>query len=273
MIVGRIKEGADGSYLTISAGDYVIGIPKDLARELALSGDESVKREYLLNSAPAHRRALQSCLINRFPVTRADFEAFVLETGYLTDAEREGWGWIAKGGLWIKREGVTWRAPFVDAGDDLYREHGARMPVLQASWNDADAFCRWVSEKTGRSIRLPSEAEWEVSASMRGVPALEAAPLGERVVSYPDSSSYYNAVMDRIDGNGFLPPGVIWEWCADWFAAYPGGAANREYGEVYRVLRGGSLQSHPVQRTREYRFRRCPTARSPYYGFRIAMDV
>ena len=56
----------------------------------------------------------------------------------------------------------------------------------------------------------------------------------------------------------------------NWFDKYPGGDDNDEFGEVYKILRGGSILSHPVQRTKEFRFRRCPTARSPYYGFRIA---
>jgi hypothetical protein len=40
---------------------------------------------------------------------------------------------------------------------------------------------------------------------------------------------------------------------------------------VYKILRGGSLMSLPAQRSREYRFRRCPTARSPFYCFRVAI--
>lgn len=268
----RIGRAGSDDFHAIPAGEYRVGIPRETALHITPPGIHSLKQDYLLSSTPVHTRSLRGCMISRFPVTRADFEAFADDTGHVTDAEREGWGWVADGGRWIKREGVTWRFPFGDGADDVCREHGGRMPVFQASWNDAEAFCGWISGRTGRTVRLPFEAEWEVFAAAAGVPGLAEAPLPERGISSPDFTGYCAAVLESIDGLGFLPAGVLWEWCADWFDAYPGGAPNREYGRVYRVLRGGSLQSHPLQRAREYRFRRCPTARSPYYGFRIALE-
>jgi formylglycine-generating enzyme required for sulfatase activity len=268
----KILRAGGEDFHAVPAGEYVIGIPRETALGISQPGINTLKRDYLLHSAPAHRRSLRACLISRFPVTYADFEAFADDTGHVTDAEREGWGWVAEDGRWMKREGVTWRFPFRDAADELCREHSRRMPVFQASWNDAKAFCAWISVRTGKTVRLPFEAEWEAFAEAAGVPGMAEAPLPERCISSPDFSGYCEAVLESIDGRGFFPAGVLWEWCEDWFDAYPGGAPNREYGRVYKVLRGGSLQSHPFQRAREYRFRRCPTARSPYYGFRIALE-
>ncbi len=77
----------------------------------------------------------------------------------------------------------------------------------------------------------------------------------------------------RMDAGRGIDIGLLWEWTDDWYEPYPGGIDMKDYGTVYKVLRGGSILSLPVQRTREFRLRKCPTARSPYYGFRIASVV
>jgi len=121
-------------------------------------------------------------------------------------------------------------------------------------------------------VRLPLETEWEVFARITGVRSIvEIAPDGPRTVF--DTAGDFFAALEGILNRGASshPSGVLWEWTADWFGAYPGGGPDPDYGEVYRVLRGGSLASHPLQRGREYRFRRCPTARSPFYSFRFAL--
>jgi len=272
IVICMKKRSPQKDFIAIAAGEYDIGIAPENAASIDLPRD-SIRPDYLLNSVPRHRRALRTCMISRFFVSRADFALFVSETGYVTDAEKEGWGWTAEKGMWIKKKGASWRTPFGDEGDDICRECADRLPVFQASWNDAAAFCGWASGKTGKNIALPGEAEWEVFAAAAGVRGVAEVRGSERLISYISSADYCAAVDNRIDGDGHLAPGVLWEWCADWFDAYPAGAPNREFGTVYKVLRGGSLQSHPLQRGREYRFRRCPTARSPYYGFRIAVDA
>ena len=254
----------------LEPGEYFIGIDFDAVERIAPeSADGVIKKTYVVNSSPRHRVRLAGGSISLFAVSLEDFERFVRETGYLTDAEREGWGWIAEKGLWIKRPGLSWRAPFGDDGDAVYHDHAGSIPVLQASWNDASAFCAWLSEKTGREIRLPDEAEWEIFAADRGCVSMTEAITSDDIIEYTGGREYAAALITRVGAERELPHGVLWEWCADWFAGYPGSTHNKEYGSVYRVLRGGSLQSHSLQRGREYRFRRCPTARSPYYGFRL----
>jgi formylglycine-generating enzyme required for sulfatase activity len=170
---------------------------------------------------------------------------------------------------------VSWKRPFGCEADDIYFRNIDTLPVIQITWNDASAYCRWLSGITGKQFRLPLESEWEVFAEKSGVPGIESfSNMPDiRAIRSDTPEDFVSRLIDRVKNNsGYSPSGLLWEWCADWFDAYPGGRRDKDFGTVYRVLRGGSLQSHPVQRSRQYRFRRCPTARSPFYGFRTALS-
>lgn len=259
-------------FIEIPAGMYEIGITGAFLSGVArAAGGEDLPAAYIATAVPHRTVRLERVRLSRFLVTAADFEEFVGSTGFITEAEREGWGWTWEGG-WTKREGLSWRCPF---GGDVDRDYWSGrdfMPALQVSWNDADAWCRWMSGETGESIRLPSEAEWEAFGLLSGVRSISEIPSGETRIAVDTAGDFFEMLSGIFSANAALhPAGVLWEWTADWFGAYPGGGPDADYGEVYRVLRGGSLASHPLQRCREYRFRRCPTARSPFYGFRFAL--
>jgi len=259
-------------FIEIPAGMYEIGITGAFLSGVArAAGGEDLPAAYIATAVPHRTVRLERVRLSRFLVTAADFEEFVGSTGFITEAEREGWGWTWDGG-WTKRDGLSWRRPFGGDADEAYMSARAAMPVLQVSWNDAAAWCAWLSRETGERVRLPLETEWEVFARITGVRSIvEIAPDGPRTVF--DTAGDFFAALEGILNRGASshPSGVLWEWTADWFGAYPGGGPDPDYGEVYRVLRGGSLASHPLQRGREYRFRRCPTARSPFYSFRFAL--
>ena len=90
-----------------------------------------------------------------YEVTVGQFRQFVEATDYRTEAERDGeggWGWTGK--KWDGRKPeFTWRNIGIPQPD--------AYPVVNVSWNDAVAFCQWLSGKEGRTYRLPTEAEWE----------------------------------------------------------------------------------------------------------------
>ncbi len=257
-------------YWVIRSGRYGIGIDEEVIGTMQPDQlPEGIKLEYFYNANPRHEITLKTVQVCRSLVTAAAFQAFVEATGFETLAEKEHWGWVWEKG-WTKREGVSWRNPFGDEADVLYRENTGQLPVLQLCWNDAEAYCDWLTQTRDDLYRLPTEGEWEVFAEMAGVPSLRAADWTEERKEYSRSTDMVEQMMRTLEtcGSGH-PVGLLWEWCEDWFDSYPSGRENKEYGTVYKVLRGGSLQSHPLQRTREYRFRRCPTARSPFYGFRV----
>ncbi|NQT38618.1 MAG: formylglycine-generating enzyme family protein, partial [Planctomycetes bacterium] len=102
-------------------------------------------------------------------VTRGQFAVFVEVAGYLTQAEREGWTFAWNGHVWDKVDGASWRK----VGFDQTDEH----PVVCVSFDDAVAFCRWLTQKTGRKILLPTEAQWEYAARAA---ATAAFPWGDK---------------------------------------------------------------------------------------------
>ena len=246
--------------ISIPAGEYSIGLDRETIESFSagLAGSP-VRKEFLYGSFPRQTVRLDSYCMGRSPVTGDEFARFVADTGYVTEAERDGWGWVWEGS-WLRRDGASWRSPGGAAGDGI---DAGELPVMQVSWNDAAGYCRWLSEATRSAVRLPREAEWEVFAERAGAGKAggEGAPL---------RGEFLDALRAHSRTGRGPGIGLVWEWTDDWYDRYPGGPENRDFGTIYKVLRGGSLSSHPVQRIREYRLRKCPTARSPYYGFRIA---
>lgn len=116
---------------------------------------QSFPREWFVDETPQFEVALEPFLIDRCPVTVAEFRDFVTDTGYQTDAERSGFGMVYGPRFWEERRGASWRRPTgVDRGNDDVDDH----PVVHISWNDACAYAQWARK------RLPTEAEWELAA-------------------------------------------------------------------------------------------------------------
>lgn len=254
---------------SVKAGTYTIGITEHTIKKLLLVLPPDIKADYLYHSYPQHTVDVPKVFIAKRYVTINEFAQFVADTGFVTQAEKDGWSWTWEG-RWTKKEGLWWQKPFGNRElDALYISHADTMCVLQISCNDARAYCEYLTAKTGKKVILPTEYMWEAFASVYGVPGMEQCVelSPNNIINLND---YCNVVVTATKEDE-VPPGMVWEWTDSYFFGYPGCLPHKEYGTTYMVLRGGSLLSHMLQRAREYRFRRCPTARSPFYTFRICV--
>jgi formylglycine-generating enzyme required for sulfatase activity len=209
------------------------------AGELGMGSSEA-----LTVDNPRHRVTLDAFRIDRREVSNARFARFVKATGYVTEAERRGWGHVFDGGGLVEVKGADWQHP---AGPDDTIEGKGDRPVVQVSQHDAVAFCAWAKK------RLPTEAEWECAA---------LGGLGEAKYAWgngpPDGRACFGlgptgrpAAVGTFKPNGFGlydMGGNVAEWCSDWYeqdyyrvspSRNPTGPAS---GRM-RVIRGGSFAS------------------------------
>lgn len=269
----------------VPAGPFLMGsLSSYQTQPIVLSpyGDERPMRAHYLDAYH----------IDVYEVTNSEFSEFVSETDYLTDAEvlDRGRRWAADG--WHDGEGLVWFQPRYQ-GDSI--EARDDHPVVQVSWNDATAYCKWAGK------RLPTEAEWEKAA--RG-PFGQEYPWGEGfdptklnycdkncedlpqfkddggddgyrwtapVGSYPEGRSYYGA---------YDMAGNVWEWVADaygpyyyYYSPYSNPSGPKVKGFERRVVRGGSFTSE-----RGYSRATSRSYDPPYIsffgvGFRCAKDA
>ncbi len=156
---------------------------------------------------------------------------------------------------------------------------GDNRPVENVSWNDCQEFIQKLNQLTGRTFRLPTEAEWEYAA--RG---------GKYHSSYKYSGSNEVDYVAWYSGNGggqthpiktkqpnalglYDMSGNVWEWCSDRYGSYSSGAQTNPQGPMSglsRVLRGGSWGSHARYCRVSYR-NNSPDGRNNSFGFRLLL--
>jgi sulfatase modifying factor 1 len=231
-------------------------------------------------------------------VTRGHFAAFVNDTGYQTEAEKDGkggWGYDAVGKVAQKPE-YTWK----DNGISKTDSH----PVIYVSWNDAVAFINWLSKKEGKPYRLPTEAEWEYCcragsgthfssgdslASLRGFGnVLYASDKGkysnanDTDQGFPfDDGFVYTSPVGQYKANRFGlydMHGNVWEWCSDWYSKdyYATSPLNDPGGPTagsLRVYRGGGWRNSTWGCRSASRSGNGPSYCGSVEGFRIVCDI
>ncbi len=114
---------------------------------------------------PVHDVELDDYWIGVYPVTVGQLAASVDDTGYETDAERGQGSWQWTGEVpGPDDEGDPWRPMQDGAWNNIYFDQGDDHPVGSVSWNDAQAFCAWLSARLELPVVLPTEAQWEKAA-------------------------------------------------------------------------------------------------------------
>lgn len=162
---------------------------------------------------------------------------------------------------------------------------GRNLPVDSVRWNDAVAFCQRLSTKTGRKVRLPTEAEWEY-ACRAGTDTrfywgndADSSQVGDYAWHKTNSSRRTHAVGQKQANSLGIHDmsGNVWEWCTDWYADSYRNAPRvnpkgREPGN-YRVLRGGCWDSDAWCCRSANRGWFAPVYhRFDNFGFRVALD-
>ncbi len=248
---------------------------------------------------PVHSVTVGDFYMGRYEVTVAEFKRFIDDTGYITDAEKNGGegSSIFINGQWELKAGIDWRC---DAEGKLRPEREYHHPVVHVSWNDAVAYCDWLSRKTGRRYRLPTEAEWEYAAGNGSRHTKyswgDGAPSGRKGGNVADETakkrfSDWTIFPGYSDGYVFTAPvgsfapndfglydmsGNVSEWCNDWYIEgyYRNSPSVNPTGPssgAHRVVRGGSWGSYPEGCRVASRGGFTPDYRAGIIGFRLAL--
>jgi formylglycine-generating enzyme required for sulfatase activity len=227
------------------------------AGEFTMGSDPGLDQDASADEQPQHTLYLPDYYLAKTTVTNDQYAAFVQATGHASP-----YGW--QGG----------KSP---RGRE---DH----PVVNVSWHDAQAYCTWLAEATGKPYRLPSEAEWEKGA--RGTDGRiypwgnqwDAAQCNSResgngdttpVGDYPEGASPYG-LLDMA--------GNVWEWTGSAYKDYPhdmdGDREDLEASDdVRRVLRGGSFGNLPWRVRCALRGGDLSSFSFWDRGFRVALDA
>lgn len=200
--------------------------------------------------------------IAQTPVTVGEFKVFVEETDYITEAEKGDGAHVYDGEDWKNKKDASWKNPYFEQTD--------KHPVVCVSWNDAQAYIKWLNEKTGETYRLPTEEEWEFSCRADSVTKWY---FGNNEKILEDYAWY-----GKKGANGTKPVGLkkanqwglydmygnVWEWCFNY-----SGIIETEEDKEYKALRGGSWNISADSLCSSCQIKNFKDRRASVIGFRI----
>jgi formylglycine-generating enzyme required for sulfatase activity len=295
--------GVKMEMVLIPPGEFKMGSDESAEETAAFFekkyGFESLSRVPFENEYPQHRvRITKTFYLGTYHVTRGQFRQFVKDSGYKTDAEKSK-GLGASGGNSKKEEfDFSMDHSWQNAGFEQTDEH----PVVNVSWNDAVAFCKWLSKKEGKTYRLPTEAEWEYACRAgtttryyngddpETLAKVANVPDATLKAKFPDLS---RSTIKASDGYVFTAPvgqfkpnafglydmhGNAEQWCADqygrdYYGKSPADDPKGPDAEYLRVLRGGSWIGFPGYCRSATRRGNSPDFRLYDTGFRVARTL
>jgi formylglycine-generating enzyme required for sulfatase activity len=264
--------------VTIPAGKFVMGS----------AGTEDGHYE---NEGPQRDVTIGAFELGATPVTRAQFADFVADTRTVISAGCSAWN----GSGWKEDKDASWEKPGFKQSPD--------HPVVCVSWDDARAYVTWLSSKTGKKYRLPTEAEYEYAARAGTTTsrywgddpnlacgyangadrtARAQVPGGDRwTIAECEDGYAYTAPAHFGEANGFLLYGMlgnVWEWTQDcWHGSYEGAPTDGSAwlrangGDCGRqVVRGGGWGNFPRNVRSASRYKNVTSERANSVGFRVA---
>ena len=237
--------------VVVPAGEFMMG---------SAEGEEGHQE----SESPRHRvRISQPFAVMEAEVTRGDFARFVTETGY--------------------KQKTTWCD-----WDKVGFEQTAVHPVVCVSWEDATAFGKWLSKRTGQTYRLLSEAQWEYAARAGSSTRFHFGNDAKELCRYAKARGCNQGYKATAPTKSFQPNafglydmhGNTWEWVQDcWHDNYKGGPEDGSKpweancrGDG-RVMRGGSWGNSPVDVRSAFRDGITPDVRAYFIGFRLARTL
>jgi formylglycine-generating enzyme required for sulfatase activity len=244
-------------FVYVPAGSFMMGSP----------AGEGASDEH-----PQHEVTLDAYWISQTEVTNAQYRAFIEDGGYdqQDDWTISGWDWRASNNVtqpacWT---GQQWN------GDDY--------PVVCVSWYEAVVYTAWLSQTTGLTVRLPTEAEWE--RATRGDDG-RLYPWGDEAPT--DQLLNYNSNLGRTTAVGSYPAGIspygafdlagnVWEWTSSQYLDYPydrNDGREDPTGDARRVVRSSSWGSYQFVVRAAYRRRDVPDGGDSFLGFRVVLAV
>jgi formylglycine-generating enzyme required for sulfatase activity len=254
-------------------------IDRIIESPLILQQIEVTRKKFIeaINSEqPRHRvRITKPFYLGKYPVTLGQFLTFYHDADYRLEMERDGKEGAGKLDNGEFGSSANFR-PWAPGGWKPDMDH----PVVWVTWNDAQAFCQWLSKKEGKTYRLPTEAQWEYACRAGTTTQYYFGDSESQLGDY----AWYNtnAVWGTKPVGGKRPNawglydmhGNVWQWCADWYnqdyyAASPADDPQGPEAGSARVNRGGSWINYARGCRAARRERYEPGDRGSNLGFRV----
>jgi formylglycine-generating enzyme len=269
------------AFVYIPAGEFQMGSrlsPNEIQAQYGHDFTEAVKDSWEIE-LPSHVVHIEkSFYISKYEVTVAEFAEFINNAGYVTDAE-QGIGSYSydSAGNWTEVANVSWRNP------GLW-ENQQNLPVVFVSWNDANEYVKWLSQKTGGTYRLPTEQEWEYACRAG---SQENFTWGDNVRDGLGKINGLDGYFGFDDGFKFVAPvdsfepnkyglhnmlGNVWEWCSSRYVKQYPIALNEAEPSDY-VDRGGGWDSPPYSARISNRGAAGAKFNTINLGFRVVLEM
>ena len=285
-------------WVQIPAGRFLMGSHVSAKQVLDDFREYQTDIDHIIDEHPQHPVEItKPFLMAKTEVTVGQFRAFVEATGYKTRAELDGKGGWGFDPVTKRCDQRDPRFSWQQTGYPQTDSH----PVVNVTWEDCQAYCRWLSIQENRIVRLPTEAEWEYSnrANTNTYYNLGNSPLdvlAQARTLKPNPKTISQAIQNLvIDPDtppfpvpvGSYPPnamglhdmhGNVWEWTSDWYDKlyYSYSPAKDPQGPKQgsvKVRRGGGWNSFPMWARSSFRNWNDIDTRCANLGFRVVAEL